>query len=330
MIEVLSSLPLNTVQDLGRKGQRHIGVSTAGAMDAPALALGNCMVGNEPEAAGIEVQTFPFELRFLADLRFAITGANAEATLDGRVVMPWWTRAAREGQVLRLNYPAQGARVYLAFQGGIAVPRILGSRSTDVRSGFGGFEGRFLKRDDRLPLSSVGEQGRAREFGVLPPATALAIGAPDQDIVRVRALRAGEYDRFPVAVQRTFWQSSWHITHQSDRAGYRFSGPKLSTDSHIEMRSYGVVPGLIQVPPGGQPIVQLSDANTAGGYPKIATVIEADLWRLGQARAGDKVMFIDCTYREALEAKAALDAYLARVRREIRLAQYQPDEAVAP
>lgn len=314
MIEIVSTLPLNTVQDLGRKAQRHIGVSTAGAMDAPALALGNCMVGNAADAAGIEVQTFPFEVRFLADVRFAVTGADCGAALDGRPLLPWWHTTARTGQVLRLEYPAKGARGYLTLAGGLDVPAVLGSRSTDLRSAFGGLEGRFLKRGDRLALGTATEPAASASFGILPPARALPVGADAADVVRVRVLRAGEYDRFSAATQRTFWDTDWQVTHQSDRAGYRLAGPPLLPDRHIEMRSYGVVPGLIQVPPGGQPIVQLSDANTAGGYPKLAAVIDADLWRLGQARAGIRVRFIDCAYREALQAKQALDAYMAKVR----------------
>lgn len=318
-MEVVSTLPLNTVQDLGRKGQRHVGVSTGGAMDAPALELGNCLVGNAGGLAGVEIQTFPFEVRFLAEARFAVTGADCAATLDDSPLMPWWSMQAMTGQVLRLNYPARGARAYLAAQGGVSVPEVLGSRSTDVRSRFGGLEGRFLQRGDRLQLGAAATSSHAG-FGIVPPALALPVGERDEEAIRVRVLRAGEYDRFPAPMQRTFWDTDWQVTHQSDRAGYRLSGPQLLPESHIEMRSYGVVPGLIQVPPGGQPIVQLSDANTAGGYPKIAAVIEADLWRLGQARAGSKVRFMDCTYQEALRAKKDLDAYLAKARAAIAAA----------
>jgi biotin-dependent carboxylase-like uncharacterized protein len=329
VIEIVNALALNTVQDFGRKGQRHIGVSTCGAMDAPALELGNLMVGNAADMAGIEVQTFPFEVRFRVGTHFAVTGADCVATLDGEPLMPWWHTQARCGQVLRLNYPAEGARGYLAIAGGIAVPEVLGSRSTDVRSGFGGFEGRFLKRGDCLALGPASEPASRKAFGVLPPTRALPLGDPTGDVVRVRVLRAGEYDRFPAPMQRMLWDTDWQVTHQSNRAGYRLAGPQLLPESHIEMRSYGVVPGLIQVPPGGQPIVQLSDANTAGGYPKIAAVIEADLWRLGQARPGTKVRFIDSTYKDALRAKKALDSFMAKARIAIAALQSESEGAVS-
>lgn len=317
MIEIASALALNTVQDLGRQGQRHLGVGTAGAMDAPSLHLGNLLVGNLPGDAGIEIQTFPFELRFLADARFAATGAGCAATLDGRPFLPWWRMRARRGQLLRLNPPARGARAYVAVAGGIEVPQVLGSRSTDLRSGFGGFEGRFLQRGDRLPVGASAEASRHEDFGLLPHAHALPL-ADSHDphdshdgVIKVCALRAGEHELFPAPMQRAFWESEWRVGHQSDRTGYRLSGPPLTPASRVEMRSYGVVPGLVQVPPGGQPIVQLSDANTAGGYPKIATVIGADLWRLGQARAGARLRFVAVEWRQAVDAQRALDAFLA-------------------
>jgi allophanate hydrolase subunit 2 len=132
-------------------------------------------------------------------------------------------------------------------------------------------------------------------------------------------LRAGEYDLFPAAAQESFWATNWKITHQSDRGGYRLAGQKLALDTPVEMRSYGLVAGIVQVPPSGQPIIQLSDANTAGGYPKIATVIEADLWRLGQARHGSFIRFIEVTYEEAVEAMTPVTAYLKQIRRGTNL-----------
>lgn len=315
MIEVGATRALNTVQDLGRHGQRHLGVGTAGAMDALALEMANGLVGNARDAAGIEVQTFPFELRFLADARFALTGADCAATLGGQPLLPWWQARARAGQVLRLDYPARGARAYLAFAGGIDVPAVLGSRSTDLRSAFGGLAGRSLERGDRLPLGNAA-CSKARSFGVMPPAGLLD---EPRDAMRIRVIRAGEYGHFPAAAQEAFWTSDWQVTHQSDRAGYRLAGPPLLLPTPLEMRSYGVVPGLVQVPPGGRPIIQLSDANSAGGYPKMATVIEADLWRLGQARPGTRIRFVDCGLAQAREAMQQQSAWLAQVRDAVEM-----------
>ena len=316
MIEVLSTLPLNTVQDLGRFGSRHYGVSTSGVMDPVAFVVGNVLLGNPDNAAAIEVQTFPFVVRFLADTNFAVTGADTAATLDDHDVPPWWSATAKRGQTLTLRPPASGARAYLALAGGLDVPVILGSRSTHLRSEFGGFGGRFLEPGD--VLRTLDGEGHAAPWksgglGVVPPSFALP--ATNGRILPVRVLKAGEYDLFSAAMQERFWATEWKITHHSDRGGYRLSGQPLKLAAPVELRSYGLVAGIVQVPPSGEPIIQLSDANTAGGYPKIAAVIEADLWRLGQARLGSFIRFEEATYEAAVEAMAPVTDYVTRIRR---------------
>jgi 5-oxoprolinase (ATP-hydrolysing) subunit C len=320
VIEVVSTPPLNTVQDLGRFGSRHYGVSTSGVMDPLAFLVGNVLLGNPDNAASIEVQIFPFVVRFLADTWFAVTGADTHATLDEQELPAWWSATARRGQTLTLRPPATGARAYLAVAGGIDVPVILGSRSTHLRSEFGGLQGRFLHKGDVLQTLS-GDVPPARHppqgLGVIPPAFSIpALGATANDkALWVRVLRAGEYDLFPKDMQETFWTAEWKITTHSDRGGYRLAGPALKLPKPVEMRSYGLVGGIIQVPPSGHPIIQLSDANTAGGYPKIGTVIEADLWRLAQARLNSFIRFEEVSYEAAVAAMAPVDDYLARIRR---------------
>ncbi|WP_342364375.1 biotin-dependent carboxyltransferase family protein [Terrarubrum flagellatum] len=316
MIEIVSCLALNTVQDLGRVGARHYGVSTSGAMDAVALAIGNSLLGNPEGAAGIEIQTFPFEARFLEDAAFAVTGADAQASLDGDPLPPWWTTTARRGQVLTLRQPRSGARSYLALAGGVDVPVILNSRSTHLRGGFGGMEGRSLKAGDVI-RALPHEAFRALRLGAVPPQFAIssARSVSHQSAMIVRVMRAGEYDIFPLEMQESFWRTPWKISHQSDRGGYRLSGPPLKLPEPVEMRSYGLVAGIIQVPPSGEPIIQLSDANTAGGYPKIGAVIEADIWRLAQARLGSLIRFEEVSHAEAVDAMAAIQTYLKSVRR---------------
>ena len=316
MIEILSTLPLNTVQDLGRFGARHYGVSTSGVMDPIAFVVGNVLLGNPDNAAAIEVQTFPFVVRFLADTNFAVTGADTAATVDDGDVPPWWSTTAKRGQTLTLRPPASGARAYLALAGGIDVPVILGSRSTHLRSEFGGFGGRFLEQGD--VLRTLDGEGHAAPWksgglGVVPPSFALP--ATNGRVLPVRVLKAGEYDLFSAEMQDRFWTTEWKITHHSDRGGYRLSGQPLKLAAPVELRSYGLVAGIVQVPPSGEPIIQLSDANTAGGYPKIAAVIEADLWRLGQARLGSLIRFEEATYEAAVEAMAPVTDYITRIRR---------------
>jgi len=313
VIEILSSPALNTVQDLGRFGLRNHGVSTSGAMDPVALAAGNILLGNEEGAAAIEVQTFPFRVRFLADLGFAVTGADSAARLGEMALPPWWAGSACRGQLLTLDTPRQGARAYVMLPGGVDVPQVLGSRSTHLRGGFGGFAGRPLQPGDVL---GAGRTEIVRAVGAVPPDCALEpVVAQEPGCLGLRVLRAGDYDLFPPDAQHRFWDTCWRISPQSDRGGYRLSGPPLALERPVEMRSYGLVPGIVQVPPAGEPIIQLSDANTAGGYPKIATVIEADLWRLGQARLGSRIRFVEVAYAEAVAAMQPVRAYLDRLAR---------------
>ncbi len=325
MIEILSRTLLSSVQDLGREGYLHLGVGTSGAMDHVALAAGNILLGNPENSASIEIQIFPFEVRFLDDIVFALTGADANAELDGRPVPAWWTLQARKGQVLKLNLTRRGARSYLAITGGIDVPVVLGSRSTQLRGNFGGLDGRHLQRGDVLRAIPREESGNAPAplpaagFGVEPPEFALPLG--DTEAVAqgvrtfVRVLPATEYDCYEAASLAAFWNKDWAITPHSDRYGYRLEGEALATKRTLEQRSHGIVPGVIQVPPSGQPIIQLRDAQPSGGYPKIGTVIEADIWRLAQAKLCTQLRFVQTTYEEAVSALDETRMYLDKVRR---------------
>jgi biotin-dependent carboxylase-like uncharacterized protein len=325
MIEILSSAALATVQDLGRTGSLRWGVGTSGAMDNLALAAGNLMLGNEIDAAAIEVPVFPFKLRFGADCAFALTGADCAARLDEQLLMPWWVCQARAGQVLTLGLPQGGAqrgsRAMLCLAGGVDVPEVLGSRSTQLRGAFGGHEGRALRRGDVLRAAGAGRNCRTG-FGLVPPALALPLQADGLPAVRV--LPAAEYLGFEEASRATFWAGEWKITAQSDRYGYRLAGEALRPVAPMEMRSHGIVPGVIQVPHSGQPIIQMRDAQPSGGYPKFGTVIEADLWRLGQAPIGSRIRFVEATWDQAIAALDEVQAWLVKVRRIVDLHRSSP------
>jgi biotin-dependent carboxylase-like uncharacterized protein len=324
MIEILSTRGLAAVQDLGRDRHYRFGVSIGGAMDRVALALGNALVGNPDDAAAIEIPVFPFRVAFRSATEFALTGADCNADLDGVPVLPNWAMPVREGQVLTLNAPLAGAFAYLSILGGIDVPKVLGSRSTNLRAAFGGHDGRVLREGDVLSGGSAAESVSARYpianggFGAEAPESALAFAGADgmegERTTMLRVLPAAEYDRFDEESRKAFWESRWRITPQSNRSGYRLAGPSLTLTTSLEMRSHGIVPGVIQVPMGGTPIIQTADSQTAGGYPKIATVIEADLWRLGQAPIGTYLRFIETAYPEALAALELIRTYLGKVR----------------
>ncbi|MEO8544689.1 MAG: biotin-dependent carboxyltransferase family protein [Burkholderiaceae bacterium] len=337
MIEILACGPLGSVQDLGREGYLRFGVGEAGAMDRLALMIGNLMLDNPAGLAGIEIAVFPFQARFLQDIAFAVTGADRAAQLDGRPLLPWWTQVARAGQVLTLSGSGvdhgAGARSYLLCEGGMDVPLVLGSRSTQLRGRFGGHMGRTLVQGD-IVRSGVAERRGASSppqdcsygFGVLPPEHALPwaafcnAGAGNPDIATaVRVVPAAEYRNFDDVSVQNFWDSVWRISAQSDRYGFRLAGPGLALREPMETRSHGIVPGVIQVPPNGQPIIQMRDAQPTGGYPKVGTVIEADLWRLSQAPTGAWIRFVCVSYEASVCALDDLDAYLARLKRHIAL-----------
>jgi len=313
MIEILSNGAANTVQDLGRFGHLDIGVSRCGAMDAAALTTGNALLGNAPSAAGLEIAIFPFRLRFLSDIDVAVTGADCAAALDGWRLPPFWAISARSGQELKLSPPIAGARAYVAFAGGIDVAEILGSRSTDLKSGFGGHKGRGLERGDRLGLAKI--DGRCRK---LPPGGlgALPLDFPPagETTIDVRVTPGAEFDSFAQASIDHFFAAPWIVSVASNRMGYRLSGPLLTLKRQRELLSHGILSGTIQVPASGQPIIQLADANTCGGYPKIAHVIEPDLARLAQAPAGARIRFHAATIATALEAAAKSKAHLDDIR----------------
>lgn len=311
MIEVISPVPLMTVQDLGRTDLYRYGICRSGAMDRLALTVGNLLLGNEPGAAALEIPLTPVKFVFRRDVNFSLTGADCKAMLNGRPVPPWWAMPAKAGETLHLAAPRIGARAYLGLAGGIDVADILGSRSTQLREQFGGFDGRAVTRGD--VLGAIGNDAKLPPggLGALPPNHTLAISNGDEIVLRV--LPAAEHDHFSAASQEEFWSAGWDITVQSNRAGYRLTGPALQLASALELRSHGVVPGVIQVPAGGQPIIQLADAATMGGYPKIGTVIEADLWRVGQARPGDRLRFTRVDYQQALDAQKAVSDFVSHL-----------------
>ncbi|MFT3821684.1 MAG: biotin-dependent carboxyltransferase family protein [Rubrivivax sp.] len=322
MIEVLAAGALTTVQDRGRYGCLRWGVGTAGAMDGVALAAGNLLLGNDADCAAIEVQVFPFRVRFHEAMAFALTGADGGARLDGLPLMPWSACAAQAGQELQLSAPRPGAartsRAYLCLPGGVDVPVVLDSRSTQLRGTFGGLDGRPLQRGDRLRAAGRTAEAPSGLLGLVPPEVAMPLQR--DGCAAVRVLPAAEYGQYTADSHAAFWRNEWKITPQSDRYGYRFAGEQpLRSIAHMEMRSHGIVPGVIQVPPDGQPIVQMRDAQPTGGYPKIGTVIEADLWRLGQAPIGSRVRFIETTWEAALDALDEVQAWLADAARQIAL-----------
>lgn len=302
MLNILRAGVYTSVQDAGREGYRQSGISRCGAMDLPSLAVANLLVGNEPGAAALEITLGQAVIQFERDCWFALSGAACEAKLDDKPVWISWRLQARAGQTLTLGRPQLGIRSYLAVAGGIDVPEVLGSRCTDLNTGIGGLEGRRLQDGDRLALLPA-----ARSFSRPLGVKQLIPGN------RIRALPGPEYHEFDTRSQRMFWSAPWQLSPQSNRMGYRLHGQPLNRTTSQEMRSHGLLPGVVQVPHGGQPIVLMSDAQTTGGYPRIACVIEADLYQMAQVPLGQPIHFVPCTLEEALEARQDRQRYLQQL-----------------
>ena len=299
MITVVKPGLLTTVQDAGRFGHRASGMPVAGAMDRLALAIANHLAGNGPGAAALELTLVGGTFRFERGVIAALAGAEFPASLDGRPIPSGTSFHATAGATVTLGIARRGVRAYLAVQGGIDVPVLLGSRSTYARAGFGGFEGRALRAGDRLPIGEA--PGDALPGSSLLPGELRELAAPGSTVT-LRVIPGPQEDLFhPEGLERLHG-TTWMVTTQNDRMGYRLDGPPVRLMGAADIVTDAVVPGAVQVSGDGKPMVLMVDCQTTGGYAKPFTVIGPDLRRLAQARAGDGVRFLRCTQAEAVAA----------------------------
>ena len=311
MITVLKPGLLTTVQDRGRTGYRAFGMPVAGAMDQRSLRFANLLAGNAPELAALEMTLAGPTLRFERETYVALCGADMNATLDGRPIANGSGFLAGAGSVLVVGFAAAGCRAYLAVHGGIEVPLVLGSRSTYTRGGLGGHRGRALRAGDVLAVGASGSEPAPR---TLPPDALPRIGRG----AVLRVLRGPQDDRFLEEGIRTFLGSGYLVSNRNDRMGYQLDGPVIHHRASADIVSDALCAGAIQVPGRGTPIVLMADAQTTGGYAKIATVIGADLPVMAQARTGDEVTFRAVSDDEAVAALVAEQSIAAEVESTLR------------
>jgi biotin-dependent carboxylase-like uncharacterized protein len=283
MVEVLSAGPLTTIQDLGRPGHAAVGVGASGAADRGSLCLANRLVGNPEDAAGLELTYGGLRLRFEAAATIALTGAPCPITVDTRAVGMDGPIAVRAGQQVIIGLPSEGVRTYVAVRGGIDVPPVLGSRSTDLLSRIGP---PVLESGTRLP---IGRRVTGFPNVDIAPRRDGPLGSLGPAILRV--LPGPRDDWFLPQALATLGESAYVVTSDSNRVGVRLDGPALKRAVHEELPSEGMVSGALQVPPDGRPILFLTDHPVTGGYPVIAVVVAQDLDRAAQLRAGDAVRF---------------------------------------
>ena len=297
-----------TVQDRGRYGYQKYGVPVSGAMDLFALRAANILVGNDDGDAGLEMTALGPKVRFAVDTWIAVTGADLSPTLDGKPLPMWETVEVAEGSVLAFGGPQDGMRAYLAVPGGIDVPQVMGSRSTYLKGGFGGFQGRALRAGDILSTLSPGrERGLAKRR--LAHGTSRPTYGRSHDL---RVVLGPQQSAFTAAATSTFLGSTYTISMDSDRMGYRLDGPTVEHTAGPDIVSDGTPLGAVQVPGDGTPIVLLADRGITGGYAKIATVISTDIGKLGQAMPGNTVTFRSVSVEEAQSVyKAQEDALKA-------------------
>jgi biotin-dependent carboxylase-like uncharacterized protein len=304
---------LTSVQDLGRIGFRQSGVSLGGALDSHALRVANAIVGNPDSAAGLEATMGKLRLRFEDDRVVAWCGGAFAVRIGDENLPPGHAGLIGADEELVIAAPNAGSRGWFAISGGLDVPLVLGSRSTDLRGTFGGHEGRTVRDGDALPLGKHGglEIAAPRISEWSAPAPWAATAHRDRFL---RIVRAAHWDHFTPAAQTSLVTASFTVTPDSDRMGARLDGPSLSRISSDDLLSQAVAPGTLQVPPSGQPILLLGDCQTIGGYPKIAHVITVDLPIAAQLWPGDRVRFHEVALAEAEQLLLEREDDFARFR----------------
>lgn len=309
VIEVLEAGPYTSVQDRGRAGGQRYGLGTAGAMDDQSLALANALTGQPPGAAGIEIGPLPARFKVIdGEVRLALAGGVRGMSAQGKPVPLHETLLLSEGDVLALRACSQGVFTYLAFEGGLAGEPVFGSFSVHQRTAIGSPFPRALLPGDRL---TVGQAARSAERSL----------QPQQRLdVPLRVVLGPQDDHFARETVDLFLATEWKISATSDRMGYRLEGPVLAHKGSPNIISDGIAAGSVQIPGNGLPMLLLADRGTTGGYPKLATIITADLGRLAQAPVGSKIRFAAVSIEEAQrEARAHAERLggFARLVREV-------------
>jgi biotin-dependent carboxylase-like uncharacterized protein len=292
-VNIQSAGLLTTVQDTGRYGYQRYGMPVSGAMDTFSSELANLLVGNEPDAACLEATVVGPEMIFTGETTVAVTGADMGPHINGNTIPPNTAVSVRQGDRLGFTGMKIGCRSYIAFAGGIDVPPVMGSRSTYIRAGIGGFQGRALMPGDELPLGDATDKPRLKRIpeGLIPEY---------KHEQTVRVISGPEAHYFEMAGLRSFLSSEYTVTARSDRMGYRLSGGLIEhREGMTNIISAGISPGTVQVPGDGQPIILMADRQTSGGYARIAIVISVDLTLIAQMKPGDTVRFKETTLDHA-------------------------------
>jgi antagonist of KipI len=309
-IQVIRPGLLTSIQDLGRFGMQKHGVIVSGSMDSFAHRVANILVGNQESEAVLEITMLGPKLQFKEDSLIAICGGNLSPTIAGQTIPEWRPVFVKKGSLLSFGAVKSGCRAYLAVMGGFDIPDIMDSRSTYLRAGIGGFNGRALKEGDVLHVQTPSDLAVRRIRRLYDKAGTKAVAVSEWSVSKeilpayqqnpmIRVIRGGQFDWFTVESRERFFKDEFLVTPQSDRMGFRLTGQQLSFSEPQELISEAVTAGTIQVPSEGNPIVLMADRQTTGGYPKIAQVATVDLPIIAQVKPGEKVRFQEIQLEEA-------------------------------
>ena len=312
---------LTSVQDLGRT-LREFGVSSGGALDPHALRVANLLVGNDESAASLEITFGGMRLRFSDERIVAWCGGNFDAQVASTALPAGHPALVQSGEEFSIESPAIGCRAWLAISGGIDVPIVLGSRSTDLKAGFGGMNGRAMRDGEEIPFGQNPERAqrlieelRIKRVASWKPPHDWSSTARREPALRF--VRGVDSERSGPAVLQTLSRESFFVSPDSDRMGVRLDGPRLEHGENADLPSEAVAPGTVQLPPSGKPILLLNDCQTIGGYPKLAHVITVDLPIAAQLRAADVVRFNEIQPADAHRALLERQRNLEQFRRGI-------------
>ena len=328
MIHVEAAGLLTTVQDLGRWGHQHLGLGPCGAMDLDAARVANLLVGNGPGAALLEITLAGPRLVLEGGAWIAWTGAPSSITLNDADLPGWRPVWAPAGSRLRWGGLYRGCRGYLAVGGGIEVPLVLGSRSTDLRSGIGGLEGRALQTGDRLPIGTPRRpRAGARADAYWPDWWVRHNAPPPGQPVTLPFIPGPDWETLPDSAREALATGAFRVSPRFDRMGLRLSGPALTATTGPERLSAGVACGTLQLPPDGHPILLGVDHQTTGGYPVLGTVAGIARSRLAQLRAGDTVSFRPLPIGAAQALHRRHEQSISRLMVALEMAAFVADRA---
>jgi antagonist of KipI len=313
ILEILSPGILTSIQDLGRYGYGRYGVAPSGALDSRALRIANLLVGNRSDQAGLEAMLLGPAIRALTDIVVAVTGGDLQPRRNKQPIAMWRSHILKKDDILSFNSPLSGFRAYIAVRGGIGVAPVMGSRSTNLSSGFGGL-GRALEKNDILISENYSQPEKTDTRAV--NAAWIPIYPSNWSL---RVIWGPQDDHFPDESRGSFRSATFTMSSASDRTGIRLQGPVIpqKPDQQTSIISEGVIAGSVQIPGDGMPIIVLGETVT-GGYRKIATVISADLPLLGQIKPGDTVRFKAVSLDEARQALIGVEENVRRLEESMK------------